>query len=90
VNVIPDLTGAGHALAPEDVLKALGVDAKSGLSQADAADRLRGHGPNLLSCRRQAVAFDILVHQYASPVVVPLAVAAAASLAYGEIVECSP
>jgi Ca2+-transporting ATPase len=74
-------------MAPEDVLTALRVDADSGLSQADAADRLRVHGPNLLSRRRQAVAFDILVHQFTSPVVLLLAVAAAVSLAYGEIVE---
>jgi Ca2+-transporting ATPase len=48
---------------------------------------LQAHGPNLLSRRRQAVASHILAHQFASPVVVLLAIAAAVSLAYGEVVE---
>jgi Ca2+-transporting ATPase len=87
MNVNPDLTSAAHARQPEDIIAALGVSVGSGLSQADAANRLQAHGPNLLSRRRQAVAFDILIHQFASPVVVLLAIAAAVSLAYGEVVE---
>ncbi|HUS54464.1 MAG TPA: cation-transporting P-type ATPase [Thermohalobaculum sp.] len=83
MNVIADQTRTAHAQRPEDALTALGVSADVGLSQAEAASRLPVHGPNLLSRRRQAVAFDILVHQFANPVVVLLA--AAVSLAYGEI-----
>ena len=87
MNINPDLTSTAYARQPEDVLAALGVSLDAGLSQADAAARLQDHGPNLLTRRRQAVAFDILVHQFASPVVVLLAIAAAVSLAYGEFVE---
>jgi Ca2+-transporting ATPase len=87
MNATPDLTSAAHARRPEDVLAALGVSVGAGLSQADAIARLQAHGPNLLSRRRQAVASHILAHQFASPVVVLLAIAAAVSLAYGEVVE---
>ncbi len=87
MDVIEDLKGTAHALPPGDVLAALGVSVQSGLSTADAAARLRRHGPNLLARRRPVSTLGILAHQFTSPVVVLLAIAAAVSLAYGEIIE---
>ena len=87
MNVIADLKDTAHTLPPGEVLAALSVKVESGLSTTDAAARLRRHGPNLLARRRPIGALEILAHQFTSPVVVLLAIAAAVSLAYGEIIE---
>jgi len=82
-----ELPQPAYALPPEQVLEALAVNADTGLSQTQAAARLRAHGPNILKRRQPVFALTILIHQFASPVVLLLAVAAAVSLAYRDIVE---
>ncbi len=78
---------APHALPAADVLAALGVSAADGLSDREAAARLVRHGPNLLARRLPKATLAILLAQIASPVVALLAVAAAISLAYGQMIE---
>lgn len=87
MGIFNHLARTAYAMPSDDVLAALGVDADYGLSRADATARLRLYGPNLLNQRRQANPFDILIHQFTSPVVLLLAIAAALSLVYGEVVE---
>ncbi len=73
-----------HALGAEDVLARLNVDPVTGLSDAEAAARLRLYGPNLMRIRKPVSAWRILINQFESAVVLLLAVAAGLSAAFGE------
>ncbi len=82
---LPPADGPGyHALAPDEVLDRLNVDAASGLSQAEAAKRLARHGPNLMRVKKPVSAWRILINQFESAVVLLLTAAAALSAAFGE------
>ncbi len=71
------------SLPPEEVLHNLGSGAQ-GLSGGEAAARLARCGPNRLSGARRATALHLLLRQFASPLVLLLAGAAALSLALRE------
>jgi Ca2+-transporting ATPase len=57
---------------------------ESGLTSAEAADRLRRYGPNRVPEAPPPSRLDLLVRQLANPMVVLLGLAAAVSLAIGE------
>ncbi|HSD09442.1 MAG TPA: cation-transporting P-type ATPase, partial [Candidatus Binatia bacterium] len=51
-----------------------------GLSSTEAAERLERHGPNVVEERREVAAVRLLLHQFASPLVLILVFGAAISL----------
>jgi len=73
-----------HALAASDVLDRLKVDMAAGLSEAEAAQRLKLCGPNLMRVRKRVSGWRILVRQFESAVVLLLAAAAGLSAIFGE------
>jgi Mg2+-importing ATPase len=84
--MIADKTGAARlfwSLPAGEVLGGLG-SGPQGLTAAEAASRLAGAGPNRLHEARGATALQLLVRQFASPLVLLLAFAAALSLAVHE------
>jgi Mg2+-importing ATPase len=66
-----------------EVARQLGSDT-NGLSSAEAAERLRGHGPNQLREARQLSRLLVLIRQVRSPLLLLLVFAAAASAITGE------
>jgi Mg2+-importing ATPase len=72
---------AGLDLA--EVLRGLGTDAEVGLGVAEAAERLRRHGPNAVSSHRARL-LPVLWHQLRSPLLGLLLAAALASAFVGE------
>jgi Ca2+-transporting ATPase len=73
-----------HALGAEDVLARLDADPASGLSEAEAAQRLKLYGPNLMRVKKPVGAWRIVINQFESAVVLLLAAAAGLSAAFGE------
>ena len=69
-----------YALEPEEVASRVGVDVDSGLSAAEAADRLRRNGPNALPEERPPSRFRRLLGQYTSYMQIILVAAAVVSL----------
>ena len=69
-----------YALDPEDVASRLGVDVDSGLSAAEAAERLRRDGPNALPEEKPPSKFRRLLGQYTSYMQIILVAAAVVSL----------
>src|SRR5512138_1910259 len=60
-----------------------------GLTQAEAAARLKEYGPNALQERRHATALTLFLGQFRSPLVLILVFAAIVSAALGEWVDAS-
>ena len=60
---------------------------EAGLSEAEAARRLRQYGPNRLKQKQNESPWAILVRQFKSVIMVVLAAAAGASFALGEVVD---
>ncbi len=80
---------AGYwALPRERLLAQLRADA-DGLSVAQAAARLRRHGPNALAVSKQAGALGLFANQFKSPLVLILIVASAVSLVASEWVDAA-
>ncbi len=73
-----------HHQSIEEVLAALGSDAKRGLSAAEARERLNRHGPNELVERGRKSPWQILWEQISSTLVVVLIVAAVISALLGD------
>jgi P-type Ca2+ transporter type 2C len=69
-----------YALDPEDVASRLGVDVDSGLSAAEAAERLRRDGPNALPEEKPPSKFRRLLGQYTSYMQIILVAASVVSL----------
>jgi Ca2+-transporting ATPase len=76
-----------HALAGEEVVRALDSDRERGLSSAEAARRRERWGPNSLPEQEPASALQLLLRQFASVLIYVLLAAAALSLLLGDIVE---
>jgi len=74
---------AAHECA--EVLDALG-SSPTGLTAADAAGRLREHGPNVLA-ERSVTAWDVLVRQLRNPLLILLLGAAAVSAGTGGVTD---
>ncbi|OUC09769.1 ATPase, partial [Litorilinea aerophila] len=73
-----------HHQSIEEVLAALGSDAKQGLSAAEARERLNRYGPNELVERGRKSPWQILWEQISSTLVVVLIVAAVISALLGD------
>jgi P-type Ca2+ transporter type 2C len=69
-----------YALEPEDVASRLHVDVASGLSAAEAAERLRRDGPNALPEEKPPSRFRRLLGQYTSYMQIILVAASVVSL----------
>lgn len=78
---------APHAHSSGKVAQLLAVSPEKGLSQAEAKQRLRSHGPNRLRRQKPRSAVALLFHQFQSMIVWLLAAAAAISLIMGDIAE---
>ena len=69
-----------HTLSIEDALREQGVDAATGLSQAEAESRLKKYGPNKFTTEKKEPGYVAFLHQYKDPMQIVLLVAAVASL----------
>src|ERR671912_1787625 len=76
--------GAWHTSEAAEVLRALGTDAASGLSNEEAARRLEERGTNELEDRGSRSPWAILWDQFTSTMIVILIVAALASALLGD------
>lgn len=76
--------GAWHTAEAAEVLRALGTDAGSGLTNEEAASRLQERGPNELEDRGGRSPWAILLEQFTSTMIVILIVAALASALLGD------
>jgi Ca2+-transporting ATPase len=83
----PDSTGLAYALPAETVLRQQEVSSAFGLTEQEAALRLKRHGPNTLLTHPQRSAVSIIADQIKSPVVWLLATAAAVAALFREWTE---
>jgi P-type Ca2+ transporter type 2C len=84
-----DYSVAWHALHADEVLKKLQTPLETGLSGAEAAERLAKFGPNQLAEKPRPSFFRLVLDQLNSFVVILLVAAAAISAALGEWVDSS-
>ncbi|MEO7323957.1 MAG: magnesium-translocating P-type ATPase [Dokdonella sp.] len=77
---------AEWSLPPEQLMAALRTDA-NGLTQADAAQRLRHYGPNALDALKRQGALGLYANQFKSPLVLILIFASIVSLIASEWVD---
>jgi len=82
-------TPAPYALPARAVLDKLATNSAGGLTEAEAALRLRQYGPNALLTHPDRTVLSILVDQLKSPVVWLLAAAATAAAAFGRLTEAA-
>ncbi|MEP7193951.1 MAG: HAD-IC family P-type ATPase, partial [Actinomycetota bacterium] len=80
---------AHHGLAGHEVVLLLETDPHSGLSPAEAADRLGRFGPNVLPRAKTAGPLQRFVRQFQNPLIYILLVAGATTAALGEVVDAS-
>jgi P-type Ca2+ transporter type 2C len=85
----PGAPDAPYALPASEVCGALGVDAGTGLTEAEAARRLAADGPNRLRRERRPSRGALLARQFVNSMVLLLAGAAAISLAIGELLDAA-
>jgi Ca2+-transporting ATPase len=71
---------AWHTLSIEDALRKQGVDAATGLSEAEAERRLKQFGPNAFTAEQKEPGYVAFLNQYKDPMQILLLVAAIASL----------
>ncbi|MEO8316027.1 MAG: cation-transporting P-type ATPase, partial [Pseudomonadota bacterium] len=84
----PALPETYWALSAEELLHSLNSD-DAGLAPADAATRLRDHGPNSLEAIRNASALGLFINQFKSPLVLILIFASVISLIAAEWVDAA-
>ena len=75
---------AWYILSIEDALQEQGVDAATGLSQAEAENRLKQYGPNAFTAEQKEPGWRAFLRQYQDPMQILLLVAAIASLVIKE------
>uniref|UniRef100_Q477U8 ATPase, E1-E2 type n=1 Tax=Dechloromonas aromatica (strain RCB) TaxID=159087 RepID=Q477U8_DECAR len=86
----PDVTPlAWHAQTGEQVAQALAVNCLSGLSEADVAERLSRHGPNLMTEKPGKPAWRRFFEQLMQPLVLVLIGAGMITAALGEWTDSS-
>jgi len=68
-----------HCALPEDLLAALS-GSTHGLSQDEAADRLKNYGPNAMPKAKPPSIIHVFIHQFISPLIYILVAAAAFSI----------
>ncbi len=83
----PDLKFSWHALSAEDVLRQLQTPLDSGLSSAEAANRLERFGPNELTEKPRPGFLRLLLDQLKNFIIILLIVAASISIILGEYVD---
>jgi len=71
----------------EEVAQSLGVEPGRGLAPEEVRQRRERHGPNSLRSAQRRSAWQILAEQFKSLLVALLAVAAAVSVIFGQVVE---
>jgi P-type Ca2+ transporter type 2C len=71
---------AWHTLSIEEALREQGVDAVTGLSQAEAENRMKKYGPNAFTAEQKEPGWRAFLRQYQDPMQILLLVAAIASL----------
>ena len=64
------------SLSAETLLEKLGTRPQTGLSEAEARERLKRYGPNLLKPRKQLKTVGLLLSQFKSPIILILIFAA--------------
>ena len=79
----PGQPPAWHGLTPDEALAHWRSDADAGLSVAEAAERLRRHGPNTLPEVPPTPLWRVVAHQLASPLIGLLLVAGALAVLLG-------
>ena len=84
-----DFPKSPHARSVAEVLAALDVTVAAGLSEEEAKRRLDLYGLNAIVSRRRVSALAVLIHQFGSPVIALLAVAAGVAFYFGELEEGS-
>ncbi|RZQ65896.1 cation-translocating P-type ATPase [Amycolatopsis suaedae] len=87
MNTVVTSPGAFHAVPADEVVTRLDTDLGAGLSQADAARRLEGYGPNRLRSEQGPGVLRRLFAQVRDPLVAILVVAAAVTAAFGDFVD---
>src|SRR5215470_9272744 len=68
----PDQGPAWHTLSIENALRKQGVDAATGLSQAEAETRLKQYGPNKFSAKKKEPGWVAFLNQYRDPMQIVL------------------
>ncbi len=74
-----------YARSPEEVARQLGVDTRTGLPAARAAELLKTNGPNALPAEAPPPGWKLFVAQYRSYMQIILVAAAVASMLIGEV-----
>ena len=69
-----------HTLSIEDALREQGVDAATGLSQAEAETRTKKYGPNAFAQAKKQPGYVAFLNQYRDPMQIVLLVAAIVSI----------
>jgi P-type Ca2+ transporter type 2C len=80
VSSAPGQEQAWHTLTIEDALREQGVDATTGLSQAEVDARVKKFGPNAFTAEQKEPGYVTFLNQYKDPMQILLLVAAIASL----------
>ena len=83
----PTSVRAWHTMTSEAVVEQLKTDQANGLSQTEAKARLEQFGPNALLQAKQRTAFEILISQFQSLIVLMLGAATAIAFAMGDQTE---
>lgn len=78
-----------HGLPCEEILRLLGVDPRTGLTAAEAKERLATYGANRLSPAKQASAVRRFLREFRDPLVYVLLIAAAVTMGLGELVDAA-
>jgi P-type Mg2+ transporter len=73
----------------EQVLSALQTDEAQGLSSAEATNRLRQYGPNIIATHKKNAWWKELLQHFKSPLVILLLIATAISYSVGETINAS-
>ncbi len=72
-----------HTLTPGEALAVVGTDRIQGISDAEASRRAQRFGPNALPERRRRSLFAVFLHQFKSPLIYLLLIAAAVAAVVG-------
>ncbi|WP_440636906.1 cation-translocating P-type ATPase [Bradyrhizobium sp. PUT101] len=80
--------GSFHHLPADEVLRELSVE-REGLSEAEAADRLRRHGPNRLPEPAYNTLLAVFIAQFRSPFIYLLFAAGAVALSIGHVTDAA-
>jgi magnesium-transporting ATPase (P-type) len=86
--VEPSHAPPAWAIGPDEVVRRL-ASSPDGLSEGEAERRLAEHGPNELEEARRTTALALLVHQFRSPLITILLVAAVVTIVLGELIDAA-